>query len=397
MTADRLLLIDDEAAIGRIVGTIAVDLGFSFQHITDPNVFDAVNREFRPTALMVDLAMPGFDGVAMLNLVHDLAPDTDILLISGFDRRVLNSAREFGLSKGLKVKGVLPKPIEIDALEAALIGLRERASGAAPLAPGDQFDERELRRALSDREVFPRFQPKVTLDVGGHQRSRLVGAEALARWQHPTRGEVQPYGFIPQMEAMGLIGEMTDVLFGQVLYRAGLWATGGYHPEISVNLSPLMLRDLSLPDRYEAQVRAAGLSTRQFTFEVTESAAMLDVVATSEILTRFRLKGFGLSLDDFGTGHSSLVELYRMPFNELKIDRLFVGRALKDQEADVIVRLLVDLARGLGLTVCAEGAEDEETLAYLARIGCQRAQGYVIDRPLLADEFSALLAAALNA
>lgn len=387
MSKARVLIVDDDPEMGNLIGAVVEDLDMEYRAVTNQTSFHEAYATFDPTVLFIDLNMPDADGIQTLTYLRDQACEADIFMISGCDSRILKAARGFGTSEGLKVRDALEKPIDIDAVEQALCNVHP-SNGIITTG--------EIRTGLNQGQFFPRFQPKLTLDNAG--KSVIKGAEALVRWDHPQHGELTPASFIPQVESEGLIDDLTDRVIKSAVAEMHRWSLDGRPPVVAVNLSPVMLgTDLSLPDKYEQIVRDAGFEPSDLTIEITESAVMADVTATAGILTRFRIKGFGLSIDDFGTGYSSLVELYRMPFNELKIDQAFVSQAANDKEADVIVRLLVRLAHDLNMTVCAEGAEDAETLDYLRRVGCDTVQGYVIDRPLLANDFTLRIDAAKKA
>jgi len=388
MSTNRVLVVDDEAKIGSIISAVAEGLDYEADSITDPLAFKEAYRQFKPTILFIDLAMPGLDGVEMLDQMHRQGVEAAIFIISGHDQEVLKTARNFGLSKGLNICGALAKPIDIDLVEEALLSVRSfLATTLNDPRSNTEITHEEIRDGLANGAFLPRFQPKLSFSGQDCGKGWLCGAEALVRWRHPLHGELSPGHFLPMIEAEGLMPELTEIVLSASLKQMQRWAERGLSPLLAINLSPVLLTDLDLPDRYENLVRAAGVDPDGLIFEVTESAVMEDTATSAKILTRFRIKGFGLSIDDFGTGYSSLVELYRMPFSELKIDRMFVARALEEKEADVIVRQLIGLAHGLGISVCAEGAENIETLSYLAALGCDKVQGYAVDRPLLAEDF----------
>lgn len=241
----------------------------------------------------------------------------------------------------------------------------------------------ELRRALDQGELRLFLQPKVAV------RSRaLIGAEALVRWQHPTRGMVPPMQFIPFAEQTGFVRQLTLWIFEATaqawpaLARLGLM-------RVSVNLSTRDLMDVELPARLDAILARHGVAAQRFCLEITESAIMDDPQRAEGVLNALSAAGFKLSIDDFGTGYSSLAYLKRLPVQELKIDKSFVmGMATDDDDAK-IVRSTIDLAHNLGLHVVAEGVEDAATLGRLAALQCDEAQGYHISRPVPAAELAA--------
>jgi EAL domain-containing protein (putative c-di-GMP-specific phosphodiesterase class I) len=196
---------------------------------------------------------------------------------------------------------------------------------------------------------------------------------------------VPPDRFIGLAEETGLIGAVTDVVLQTGIRQLAVWHRTGLPLRLSVNLSPRLVRELDFPDRLEAMMASHGLATSCLALEITETAALEDPSRTRDILTRLRVKGFGLSLDDFGTGWSSVTQLYQMPFNELKIDKSLGLELQHSREARTIVRSLVDLAHNLGLEVCTEGVETEAALEFLGSVRCDLAQGYHLGRPMPAE------------
>jgi EAL domain-containing protein (putative c-di-GMP-specific phosphodiesterase class I) len=242
------------------------------------------------------------------------------------------------------------------------------------------FDEAtlatDLQLAPERGELSLVFQPKVEIASG-----RLAGVEALARWMHPSLGEVEPGRFVPLAERFGVIDQLTDWLVRAALKQWMAWKDQGLKTNLAINVSALSLRDIYFPDYLHRLCLIEGVPPSCLTIEVTEGATQ-HLVRLLDTLTRFRIKGMGLSLDDFGTGYSSLLQLRQLPYCELKIDRCFVRDATRARESRLIVKAVIDLAHGLGLSATAEGVEDEETLSLLAGFGCDHAQGFFIARPM---------------
>ncbi|OGT82778.1 MAG: hypothetical protein A3H91_08980 [Gammaproteobacteria bacterium RIFCSPLOWO2_02_FULL_61_13] len=211
---------------------------------------------------------------------------------------------------------------------------------------------------------------------------QVIGVEALVRWQHPERGLIPPVEFLGVIESAGLMGALTRRVFLAAVADQQVWHRDGLDLMMAVNFSPELFTDLDLPDIMSRHVAEANGDIAKVKIEITETGTMRDVARSMEILTRLRLKGFALSMDDFGTGSSSLVQLYRLPFNELKIDRSFVSDFEQNPEAETIVSITIDLARNLGLRVCAEGVETESAYRRLCDLGCHLAQGYFISKPM---------------
>jgi diguanylate cyclase (GGDEF)-like protein len=246
----------------------------------------------------------------------------------------------------------------------------------------------ELRRAIARDELVLHYQPKI--DLSGPDRT-VTGAEALVRWQHPTRGLLPPAEFIPQAEHTGLMRPLTIWVLESALRQSKAWRARGLDLDISVNLSAASLADTALPDDVAALLARFDVPAERLTLEITESMAMSDPMRAGMLLGRLHDLGVGLAIDDFGTGHSSLSYLSRLPVRELKIDRSFVLN-IEDGDTDaVIVRSTIDLGHNLGLRVVAEGAENDTVLQWLSARGCDAVQGYAISRPLPAAGFAAWL------
>jgi EAL domain-containing protein (putative c-di-GMP-specific phosphodiesterase class I) len=235
----------------------------------------------------------------------------------------------------------------------------------------------ELRDAVEHGALEVHFQPKVDLATGG-----VVGAEALVRWPHPERGLLLPDAFLPAAEQAGLMPPLTLVVLNRALAACGRWTEAGRSLGVAVNLSASNLLDASLPHEVAAMLAAHRVAPEQLTLEVTEGTILDNPLRSGEVLAAVRRLGVHVSLDDFGTGHSSLSHVKRLPVDELKIDRSFVGGLAADGTDRAIVEAIVRLARSLGLSITAEGVEDDGVLGLLRGYGCDLAQGYLFSRPL---------------
>jgi EAL domain-containing protein (putative c-di-GMP-specific phosphodiesterase class I) len=262
-----------------------------------------------------------------------------------------------------------------NALEDVAKLTSPRSRRPVPLVPAE-----ELERGIARQELLLHYQPQLNLHT-----CQLEGAEALVRWQHPERGLLMPDSFISLAETSGLIGPLTDWVFNQAIRQAALWRRSGLDIGVSVNLSAQTLRQLDLPDRIAEATAAAGLSPSRITLEITESKVTDDVDSLLDITTRLRLKGFLLAIDDFGTGFSSLTQLRRLPFTELKLDRTFVSGAATDGDARSLLESSVNLAKRLQLKTVAEGIETEEEWNLLVWMGVDLGQGYYMARPMPAE------------
>jgi EAL domain-containing protein (putative c-di-GMP-specific phosphodiesterase class I) len=228
----------------------------------------------------------------------------------------------------------------------------------------------------------PYYQPKVCV-----ADRKPVGAEALARWEHPTRGTLPPGVFLQLAEQGPAITPLTYLMVERAARDCAAWRAAGHDLSVSVNISARCVSEPDFAERVADIVASASADPAALTLEITETAAMADTEVVTAALTRLRIRGFALSMDDFGTGYSSLAELHRMPFSELKIDRAFVSGMLHDREAMVITRAVIGLARTLGLRTVAEGVESEDVLTALGEMGCDVAQGFLIGRPMPPSHF----------
>jgi EAL domain-containing protein (putative c-di-GMP-specific phosphodiesterase class I) len=238
----------------------------------------------------------------------------------------------------------------------------------------------ELRNGLANDELVVYYQPKVLLGDG-----RLVGVEALVRWQHPTRGLLPPGAFVPQIENTALMDRLTAVVLERSLDQVSAWAQLGYRIPVSVNIPTRSLLGADFVTQVRTALLASGVQADGLTIEITESSAMRDPARAVLALDALRALGIRVSIDDYGTGYASMAYLKDLPVDELKIDRSFVDTALRDAASRILVTSIIDLAARLGLTVVAEGVENEATAELLRLSGCQVAQGYHYARPMAAD------------
>jgi diguanylate cyclase (GGDEF)-like protein len=245
----------------------------------------------------------------------------------------------------------------------------------------------DLRDTIESQDVLVVFQPKLDPMTGA-----VTGAEALARWRHAVHGAIPPDQFIPLAEHAGLIPQLTLNVLREALQRCAEWRRNGHALHVAVNLSPSSLLDTTLASTVATLLREARLPGSALTLEITENSIMANPAESRRTLEQLDALGITLSIDDFGTGYSSLGRLRELPIHEMKIDKSFIQRTSTDPRDRAVVRSAIQLGHALHLDVVAEGVEDQETFAYLAREGCNTIQGYLVSRPLTADEFSTWLA-----
>jgi EAL domain-containing protein (putative c-di-GMP-specific phosphodiesterase class I) len=303
-----------------------------------------------------------------------------VAILSGADAKTRFAAFRLGREYGLEMTPPFSKPFAPEDLRAFLEGAK---TGLRRIASDDMLE------ALNRGQFEVRYQPKIDLKAGS---PGIIGAEALLRWHHPSRGLLAANRFIDLAEEEGLIEPLSSWVLSQVVTQLKSWQANDRPLVIAVNLPSTLLADLDFPDRVEDMLRHAGVPPQRLMLEITEREAMQDGPTAVDVLTRFRLKGISLSIDDFGVGHSSLLELYRMPFNELKIDASFVRDMSSSAEAQTIVRTLITLSHELGLKACAEGVETQDAVRLLQTYGCDTAQGFLYGAAMAPAEFEALLA-----
>lgn len=247
--------------------------------------------------------------------------------------------------------------------------------------------ENQLRQAIEKQEFALHYQPKIDLDS-----RKIAGFEALLRWNSAEFGQVPPAQFIPLLEETGLILDVGTWALKRAVHDLESWSARGLAPPpVSVNVSPIQLRQRNFVDMVRDAVHPAISGQGRIELEITESRIMDDVEANIVKLRALRDLGFGVTIDDFGTGHSSLAYLTRLPVQTLKIDRAFVSRMLEDDDTMALVQTIISLARNLKLTTVAEGVETEEQADLLEMLRCDQMQGFLFSKPLTFDDATALL------
>lgn len=332
-----------------------------------------------------DLDMPGMDGMEFIRRLGESGAPVAVILVSALERQLLASVQTAIEAYGLDLLGLMEKPITPEKLTPLIERYRLAKMTLAQPKPGaarPSFTLQEIEAGLKNDEFEPFLHPKIELATW-----QVKGVEALARWRHPRHGVVEPHAFIGPLEAHDRIDELTWIMLGKSAALCSAWHSAGLNATVSVNLSPKSLGHGHLADRVTQVVRDQGLEPRHMILEVTESAAATDVGMALENLARLRMKGFGLSIDDYGTGYSSMQQLSRIAFTELKIDQSFVANAARQESARVILESSLDMAQKLNITSVAEGVETKADWGLLRRLGCSLAQGYLIARPMVAGSF----------
>jgi len=386
----RILLIDDDSFQLAMQSQMLRGLGFRHVAVSDNAETALADVRANPQAydvIFCDLNMPGMDGIEFLHALNASPFIGHVILLSGEGTRILHTVQKLLGRARLMILGTLAKPAGRAAMKAMLAQWKPVES-AEPPDSAPVYSALEVETAARERQWVLHYQPKVDLKTGN-----LVGVEALIRWRHPEHGVVVPDRFIGIAEECGVIDALTDWVFSESIRQLAVWRELGLRVRMAINVS---VDNLGAPDfvrRLASTVREAGVPTSDVTLEITESRVMSPSAVPLETLVRLRLQRFNLSIDDFGTGHSSLAQLRDVPFTELKVDRGFVRGARFNSIIRPILEGSLGLAKRLGMQSVAEGVETEEDWHLLRELDCDLAQGYFIGRPAPAEDLPAWLAA----
>lgn len=382
----RVLVIDDQSHVRTYVREILRKVGIT--NVTDAEdgreAFAAVTQPGEWFDLILcDLRMPEQDGIETIRSFGALGLQSAIAIMSVEDKRVVETAGMLADVQGLRMLGTITKPITVEKLEPILARVREVRGQQAyhtVMAPDQDFEN-----AFKHTELFFLYQPQVWM-----RSAKFAGVEALVAWKHPRFGLFEPMSFVPAMEEHDRYGAaLVDLSLRETIACAGRWQQAGQELSMAINLSVHAFDRLDLPERLDALARDAKVPPERITLEVTERQVTGHAIKMIDVATRLRLKGFRLSIDDFGTGQSSLTQLQRMPFSELKIDRSFVDGCATSSSKRAVCEAAITLARNLKMTSVAEGIEQRPDCDLLDELGCDVMQGYFIARPMTEEELSA--------
>jgi EAL domain-containing protein (putative c-di-GMP-specific phosphodiesterase class I) len=374
ISSDLLLILEQEPQARAALCAMAERLGCD--HV-EPDGAEALRELLairRPTLAVLAVDRTDSDCVALMNILAHAHVRPATLLVGGSSARLMAGIKRAAESRGLAVIGMVPRPLEIALVEKIL---------TQQLAVAPPIPRAEIERALADSELTLVYQPKLAITANA---ATIQGAEALVRWQHPRRGLLQPRQFLGAVEDYGLMAPLTDFAMTEAVRQASQWHAAGLLLEITVNLSTQLVGDRDFPERVAVLLREYDFPARYFVLDVSEAADPAGQNLLLDVFTRLRILGVGLSLDDFGTGQSSLTGLYRMPFSEIKVDHSLLADVPRERDARVIVKAMVHLAHGLGLTACAEGVESAQMLDFVRSVGFDSAQGRFFSEPVAAAE-----------
>ncbi|HEY2848924.1 MAG TPA: EAL domain-containing response regulator [Gemmatimonadaceae bacterium] len=374
-----VLVIDDQSHVRNWVRTVlkgagvkeiveASDGGQALAAVTQPGAwFDLV---------LCDLRMPERDGIETIRAFAALGLESAIAIMSVEEERIIETAGMLAEVQGLRLLGTVAKPLTREKLEALFRKMNEGTKTEAQDAK--MAPEADLANAFGRQELQLVYQPKISMRTG-----KFAGVESLVRWKHPALGMFQPSSFVPQIEGSeALSASLTEFSLRESIACVGRWREAGRELRMAVNLSARAFEALDLPERANAICLEHHVEPDWITLELTETYVARDAVRLIDVATRLRLKGFTLSIDDFGTGQSGLSKLQKLPFNELKIDRQFVNGCSHSGTQRSVVEASLALARSLKMVSVAEGVQYRPDWDLLNQLGCDMMQGFFIARPM---------------
>ena len=380
MTNQTILLVDDDELQLSLLGMQLANLGYDDVIVASGGVEALAQFErygAKIDTIVSDLAMPDMDGLVLMRHLAQRGFAASFILLSGATDEILTSAAGLAQAHHLDLLGVLSKPCATEQLRAMLAKRRHGRTSLSAQRIGEVLTPPRLVEALAAGEFVPWYQPKVDMRTG-----KAVGAEALARWPVESGGMIGPAQFVPAIEAAGLSDALFFAMARAVLADLAHWRGLGVLIKAAINMSMDTAHDLGMPEQLLELVHSVGLHPNDLIIEVTESKLMIERSSALETLTRLSMMGFLLSIDDFGTGFSSLAQLVDLPFKELKIDGSFVQRAGTEPKAEAMVRISVTIGETLGMSVVAEGVETADQMAFLRDCGGTVVQGYCVARPM---------------
>jgi len=371
---DLMLILERDPESLRVLTGVAEKLGCDRIEANSLESLLEVLAIRRPTIAVLAVDWVDANGLGVLQSLADSSTPPATYLVGSIDNRVLASIKRAAEARGLQVVGAGSRPLVAADLEKLFAG---------HLTCQPPISRSELVHALQNNELMLQYLPKIALVPEG---LRTQGVEALVRWQHPEKGLLQPRHFLQAVEEHDLLVDLTDFVMTEAIRQAGRWRARGLFLELIINLNLRLVRDRGFPERLSRLLHEYEFPPNQLVLDVTEPSSEFDRDLMFDVFTRLRILGVGLSLDNFGTGLSSLTELYRMPYSEIKIDPSMIADVLREREAMVIVRAMAELAHTLHLAVCAEGIETQPMLEFARDAGFDSAQGRFFSGPIRAGD-----------
>jgi EAL domain-containing protein (putative c-di-GMP-specific phosphodiesterase class I)/DNA-binding NarL/FixJ family response regulator len=378
MRTNTLLILDDDSHDASLIAHEAQHLGFEVRVLDDAKLFMDAFLAWKPTHLAIDIVMPSINGIEMLKTLAQLDCQSSIILSSGIGSDLLPAAQLAAIEHNLNIRGILYQPFHQHILKNLLtdqvsVDLHARSASDASMQPFT-VDAQSIDDAIRNQQFSLFYQPQIELHSG-----RVIGFEALLRWQHPTLGIKLPEAFIPVAEKTGQIDQLTQIV---IEHGFNFIRSLSNTLTFSLNISAKSIKNHLLTDALVEASQSLEVAPERVILELTETATMQDPDEAQHILSQLRAEGFKLSIDDFGTGYSSMAQLAKLPFTELKIDKSFVTTMETSSKSRKVVASTLKLAESLGLETIAEGVENTLAAIGLRELGCRYGQGYYFARPM---------------
>lgn len=383
----RALIVDDDVLSRDIAASILRRLGAREIVEADSGaaaIAWADADQSKLDLVLCDLRMPQIDGLETLEELAKRTYPRLFVLVSGADRRTIRAAAGAAARVGADSLRVVSKPVTLEKMQAIVTAMSEAA-----VLPEQNWNllqtsppecSSDIVRGLASGEFVPFFVPQVQSVT-----CRADSVEAVMRWRHSRFGVLSEKSFMTVAQSVGVLDQLFFSIFEQSIVQCVAWREKGIAIGMSINVPPSVLTARDLPQRLESAARLHGLAPHQITLEVAETEWLQDRANAQAVLTRLRLRGFGLAIDDFGAGFSSIQQLLAAPFNEMKLDASFMARTLVDRESAVALSSYLAVARELDMTVVAQGVETQLHQEHAARLGCDQIQGSLIGQPMNAE------------
>lgn len=378
-----ILVVDDDPLILNLAATALDRLGYgSIETAVSGNSALEIIRGDGPSVdiLVLDLNMPEMDGIEFMGHAKNDGFRGGMILLSGEDNRMLETVLGLAKSQNQNVLGALSKPLQPDLINEMLQSYEPESCKKASYSPENPLTEEQLDEGIAgstDNCPVLVYQPKIDI-----QTSEIVGVETLARWWNSERGLLGPGTFIPLAEQTGKIDSLTNEIYRRAVIQISEWQKQGISLTAAINFSVNSFAKREFCDYLVKVANEHDVSSAQITLEVTETQAMTLALDCLEALMGLRLKRFSLSIDDFGTGSSSMAQLKNIPFTELKVDRAFVNGAINNASSLAILEASVNLGKRLGMKIVAEGVETREDWDLVEQLGCDYVQGFYCAKPM---------------
>lgn len=397
MPSLKVLIVEDSPCQAEYLSTLCRSFGIS-ELVTAENGLVALElidkTEVSFDILICDLEMPDLDGIELIQLLAHRHTSSALIVVSSREQSLISAVELMAVTEGIDVLGSIRKPVSADALEALIKNFRGQAVLKTKGSAGDSLvlTTQELKQGLEQHQFVLHYQPKLVMDNG-----MLHGLEALVRFRHPERGLLYPGDFIELCEQNGLIDQLSFEVISMALQQLVAWNQQGFTPKVSVNLSGRSFSNSAFTHDVIKLLSQAAIAPADLIFEVTETVVIDNIGGALAFLSRLRLHGFGLSIDDYGTGYSSVKQLSQIPFTELKMDRSLIDGIASKSHLQVIFESTLSMCNKLGIALVAEGIEKAKDWDYLRLAGCHVAQGYYISPAMPSHEIVSWVRAGMPA